>query len=102
GRTARDRYHSSHQHHSALAFGRSDPKMKEMAMDAPSPPVKSSEAPSAFALGASKTASHPTKLEVKNVKFFYANGFEALHGINLVLRDKTVTSFIGPSGCGKS
>jgi len=28
--------------------------------------------------------------------------FEALKGINLQLRDKTVTAFIGPSGCGKS
>jgi putrescine transport system ATP-binding protein len=45
---------------------------------------------------------HPIKVEIKDLKFFYANGFEALHGINLQLRDKTVTAFIGPSGCGKS
>jgi phosphate transport system ATP-binding protein len=44
----------------------------------------------------------PIKLEVKDVHFFYANGYEALKGINLQLRDKTVTAFIGPSGCGKS
>ncbi len=71
-------------------------------MDIQQSQPKVTEGPSAFALSAVKTASHPVKLEVKNVKFFYANGFEALHGINLVLRDKTVTSFIGPSGCGKS
>jgi phosphate transport system ATP-binding protein len=47
-------------------------------------------------------APQPVKVEIKDLKFFYANGFEALHGINLVLRDKTVTAFIGPSGCGKS
>jgi len=44
----------------------------------------------------------PIKLEVKDVHFFYANGYEALKGINLQLRDKAVTAFIGPSGCGKS
>jgi phosphate transport system ATP-binding protein len=44
----------------------------------------------------------PTKVQVRDVRFYYANGFEALKGINLELRDKTVTAFIGPSGCGKS
>ena len=44
----------------------------------------------------------PIKVEIKDVHFYYANGYEALKGINLVLRDKTVTAFIGPSGCGKS
>ena len=44
----------------------------------------------------------PIKVEVKDLHFFYANGYEALKGINLQLRDKTVTAFIGPSGCGKS
>ena len=50
----------------------------------------------------SQRQEHPVKLEVRNLKFYYANGHEALHGIDLVLRDKTVTAFIGPSGCGKS
>ncbi len=49
-----------------------------------------------------KSETQPVKVEVKDLKFYYANGFEALHGINLVLREKTVTAFIGPSGCGKS
>ncbi|HWA18098.1 MAG TPA: phosphate ABC transporter ATP-binding protein PstB [Devosia sp.] len=57
---------------------------------------------SQFSLQAARSTTHPVKVEVKDLKFYYANGFEALHGINLVLRDKTVTSFIGPSGCGKS
>ena len=46
--------------------------------------------------------AHPSKVQVKDLRFYYANGFEALKGINLQLRDKTVTAFIGPSGCGKS
>jgi phosphate transport system ATP-binding protein len=44
----------------------------------------------------------PVKVDIKDVHFFYANGYEALKGISLQLRDKTVTAFIGPSGCGKS
>jgi phosphate transport system ATP-binding protein len=44
----------------------------------------------------------PVKVDIKDVHFFYANGYEALKGISLKLRDKTVTAFIGPSGCGKS
>jgi phosphate transport system ATP-binding protein len=44
----------------------------------------------------------PVKVAIKDLHFYYANGFEALKGINLELRDKTVTAFIGPSGCGKS
>ena len=48
------------------------------------------------------TVDQPIKVEIKDLHFYYANGYEALKGINLVLRDKTVTAFIGPSGCGKS
>src|ERR1700753_868990 len=48
------------------------------------------------------TVDQPIQLEVKDLHFFYSNGYEALKGINLQLRDKTVTAFIGPSGCGKS
>ena len=66
---------------------------------APVPPTPATKA-SSFALPNSEP--HPIKVEIKDLKFFYANGFEALHGINLQLRDKTVTAFIGPSGCGKS
>ncbi|MBI1417808.1 MAG: phosphate ABC transporter ATP-binding protein PstB [Limimaricola sp.] len=45
---------------------------------------------------------HPVKVEVRGLQFHYANGHQALHDVNLTLRDKTVTAFIGPSGCGKS
>ena len=51
---------------------------------------------------AAATQDQPVKLEVKNLRFKYQNGHEVLKGINLQLRDKTVTAFIGPSGCGKS
>ncbi|HVY51570.1 MAG TPA: phosphate ABC transporter ATP-binding protein PstB [Devosia sp.] len=75
-----------------------------MTMDTPTIPTHAAgvptAAPTSFALP--HTEPHPVKVEIKDLKFFYANGFEALHGINLVLRDKTVTAFIGPSGCGKS
>ncbi len=61
----------------------------------------------AHRLGASGAAisrreENPIKVEIKDLHFYYANGFEALKGISLPLRDKTVTAFIGPSGCGKS
>ncbi len=45
--------------------------------------------------------SAATKVEVKNLRFYYRD-FEAVKGINVTLRDKRVTAFIGPSGCGKS
>jgi phosphate transport system ATP-binding protein len=41
------------------------------------------------------------KIAIRDLHFFYKN-FEALKGINIALRDKSVTAFIGPSGCGKS
>ena len=47
-------------------------------------------------------ADKPVKLAVKNLRFKYQNGHEVLKGIDLELRDKSVTAFIGPSGCGKS
>jgi phosphate transport system ATP-binding protein len=43
----------------------------------------------------------PTKVELRNIDFFYAK-FQALKNINLSLYDRRVTAFIGPSGCGKS
>ena len=42
-----------------------------------------------------------TKLEVKNLNFFYGK-FHALRDVNLSIRENRVTAFIGPSGCGKS
>jgi phosphate transport system ATP-binding protein len=57
---------------------------------------------STLSAAAIRPDSHPVKVEIRDLHFFYANGFEALKGIDLVLREKTVTAFIGPSGCGKS
>jgi phosphate transport system ATP-binding protein len=42
-----------------------------------------------------------TKLEVKNLNFYYGD-FLALKGINLAVPEKQITALIGPSGCGKS
>lgn len=42
-----------------------------------------------------------TKLEVKNLNFYYGD-FHALKSVNLTIPEKKVTAFIGPSGCGKS
>ena len=73
-----------------------------MTMDTPtiSPQAAATATPRSFALPDSEP--QPVKVQVKDLHFHYANGFEALKGINLELRDKTVTAFIGPSGCGKS
>ena len=74
-----------------------------MTMDTPTIPTHAAPVPNQ---AASSFVPHnepqPVKVEVKDLRFHYANGFEALKGINLELRDKTVTAFIGPSGCGKS
>jgi phosphate transport system ATP-binding protein len=56
----------------------------------------------AAAAQAGTTMEQPVKVQIKDLHFYYSNGFEALKGVNLELRDKTVTAFIGPSGCGKS
>jgi phosphate transport system ATP-binding protein len=76
-------------------------------MDTPTVPTHAVPVPPAPIARASSfvlpnAEPHPVKVEVKDVRFYYANGFEALKGISLELRDKTVTAFIGPSGCGKS
>ncbi len=46
--------------------------------------------------------AHAPKLETRDLRFAYQNGHEVLKGIDMALRDRTVTAFIGPSGCGKS
>ena len=74
-----------------------------MSMDnTPTHAVSTGTATQAPVVAARAENTQPIKLEVKDLRFYYANGFEALKGINLQLRDKTVTAFIGPSGCGKS
>ncbi len=42
-----------------------------------------------------------TALELKNVKFAYPNGFEALHGINLKIGQGEKVAIIGENGAGK-
>lgn len=41
------------------------------------------------------------KIETKKVSLYYGD-FQALKGINLAVKQNTVTALIGPSGCGKS
>src|SRR5690554_2205951 len=43
----------------------------------------------------------PTKLEIKNLNFFYGD-YQAIKDVNLEVKENKVTAFIGPSGCGKS
>ncbi|MFA5491067.1 MAG: phosphate ABC transporter ATP-binding protein PstB [Candidimonas sp.] len=42
-----------------------------------------------------------TKLEVRNLNFYYGK-FQAIRNVSMPIREKKVTAFIGPSGCGKS
>jgi phosphate transport system ATP-binding protein len=41
------------------------------------------------------------KIETQNVNLYYGD-FHALKGINMSIRENSVTALIGPSGCGKS
>jgi phosphate transport system ATP-binding protein len=72
-----------------------------MAMDTETTPTHAARM-STFVAPHAEAPQQPVKVAINDVRFYYANGFEALKGINLELRDKTVTAFIGPSGCGKS
>ena len=48
------------------------------------------------------TATREEKITVRDLNFYYANGFHALKSTSLPIYDKCVTAFIGPSGCGKT
>ncbi|MCK9514147.1 MAG: phosphate ABC transporter ATP-binding protein PstB [Pigmentiphaga sp.] len=50
---------------------------------------------------ASATPALRSKLEVKNLNFYYGK-FQAIRNVSMPIREKKVTAFIGPSGCGKS
>lgn len=53
-------------------------------------------------LQTTNTTTQPAiKLTAEQLNFHYGS-YQALHGINLQLRENRVTAFIGPSGCGKS
>ena len=41
-------------------------------------------------------------IEFKNVVKIYPNGYEAIHGFDLVIDDGDFCVLVGPSGCGKS
>ncbi len=41
-------------------------------------------------------------LQIRNLNFYYGNGFQGLKGVNLDIPEHKATAFIGPSGCGKS
>lgn len=47
------------------------------------------------------TLKRVPKIETKNAHAWY-DDFEAIKGINMEIKPKSVTAFIGPSGCGKS
>ena len=51
---------------------------------------------------ARKNHNEIIKAESKNLNFFYADGTQALKGINLPVYENKITALIGPSGCGKS
>lgn len=43
----------------------------------------------------------PAKMEIQGLNFYYGST-QALKDINIIIRDRQITSLIGPSGCGKS
>jgi phosphate transport system ATP-binding protein len=51
--------------------------------------------------GAQQAAAGPTKIESRNLNFYYGT-YKALSEISLAVAPNSVTALIGPSGCGKS
>lgn len=47
------------------------------------------------------TSVPASKISVRDLDFYYGR-VQALHAINLEIKERVVTAFIGPSGCGKS
>ncbi|PKM94871.1 MAG: sugar ABC transporter ATP-binding protein [Firmicutes bacterium HGW-Firmicutes-1] len=43
-----------------------------------------------------------SSVELRGLEKVYPNGFKAVHGINLKIRDGEFMVFVGPSGCAKS
>ena len=52
--------------------------------------------------GGNDIAQERVALELRNLDFFYGNGFQGLKKINMRIPERKVAAFIGPSGCGKS
>ena len=42
------------------------------------------------------------RLQLKKIEKIYPNGFKAVHGVDLEVRDGEFMVFVGPSGCAKS
>lgn len=42
------------------------------------------------------------KVELKKIEKIYPNGFKAVHGVDLDIKDGEFIVFVGPSGCSKS
>ena len=41
-------------------------------------------------------------LEIRGVTKTYASGYKALHGVDVHIPDRRLTTLLGPSGCGKT
>ncbi len=50
---------------------------------------------------AAPALQHDVRMSISNLDLFYGD-HQALHNVNIDIRDREITSFIGPSGCGKS
>ena len=42
------------------------------------------------------------KIQVRDHEILYYGQNHALHGVNMDIKENSVTALIGPSGCGKS
>ena len=51
---------------------------------------------------APKAPERPVLLEAKDIRFAYDNGFEALHGVSLTVREGEMLAIVGRNGAGKS
>lgn len=51
---------------------------------------------------AAREESEPLRARVKNLSFYYSDGFQAIQNVSIPIIDRKVTAMIGPSGCGKS
>ncbi len=73
--------------------------MNLLAMDAEQPAANIPPPAGAAAPGAPR---RPVVMSVRGLRAGYAAGAQALQGVDLEIRERTVTAIIGPSGCGKS